>query len=231
MAKERANDSKVGGFAFYLSLIFLLLLGCFSILFVVQNLQLFLKGHWLGFLPGLAIGALIGKRFIRGSLAVFIHELKHSIVSNLAGNRAKGWKIKRHSGHFEYEYTKNTSHYNAFIALAPYYLPLATLLSFLIAYAISGESQFSAAIVGIGYGIDLVLTTRDISPEQTDFSNLRGGYGLGVMYVIAIQVIIMILVATWVTNGANGLKLFALSLWHTAMQISDGVVNRIKGAS
>jgi uncharacterized membrane-anchored protein len=131
-----------------------------------------------------------------------LHELKHSVLSNFAGNRAKGMKVLRDSGHFEYEFTKDTGKFNPFIALAPYFLPICTLPALLIAVSMfPKDSAYQLAIVGFCAGIDLLLCIRDISPHQTDFSAIRGGYPVGLAYVIAINLLFWCVLTIWATGA------------------------------
>lgn len=109
----------VGGFAFFLSLGALLPTGT---LFTALTLYRFSEAD-LTSIRTFVIAALFGVALthilIKGHLSTFLHEIKHSIISNLVGNRHRGFRIGEHSGHYEYAYSKQTAHYNAFISLAP----------------------------------------------------------------------------------------------------------------
>jgi hypothetical protein len=205
---ERAlpKQAVVGGFAFFLSLAAILPTGL-----IVSSLALsLLSTESIGiagvFACASLVGALCAHFFIKGHISVLIHEFKHSLISNLVGNKRKGMKIDRDSGYFEYAYSKETKHFNAFISVAPYIVPVFTFVAGLIAFALfRHEHMLATLVVGIGYGMDLVLNIRDISPIQTDLNLLRGGYRLGVLYVTAWNVLIFGLLLAWVLKGGAGL--------------------------
>lgn len=148
------------------------------------------------------LGIIFAALFIRGSFSVFLHELKHSILSNFAGNRAKGMKVLKDSGHFEYEFTKDTGKFNPFIALAPYFLPVCTFPALLVAVTLfPSEEAYQLAIVGFCAGVDLLICMRDISPHQTDFSAIRGGFSVGLAYVFAINILFWCLLTVWAVGA------------------------------
>ena len=211
---QSARQKSVGGLTFFLSLLFLVFVAMFAAYSAAllfdwrsgQNLIYFSIGAAAG---GLIVRCLFTKRF-----AVFIHELKHSIVSNLAGNRARSMQIRSSRGHFEYEYTQRTSAYNAFISLAPYWFPLFGLLSVLVAAAMFAHCHILMVMtVGLGMGVDALLNTRDISPRQSDISNIRGGYAVGIAYIFFINMAILGVAANWVLAGLGGLEFMLTRLW------------------
>lgn len=218
---NRPKVQRSGGLAFYSSLV-----AC--CLVALLNLTLFTRIwadssllNWLYFGAGVLIGAAYAFFFIRGRLHVFIHELKHSIPSNLAGNRFKKLEIDQEEGAFHYAYTKDTAAYNAFIALAPYCLPLFTFCTLLLGYATSSSNPNALlGIVGVGYGIDLVLNTRDISPVQTDLSMINGGYGVAVFYVVIFNICVFSFLAPWVSLGSSGIRLLTQEYWVLIVQLS-----------
>lgn len=160
---------------------------------------------------------------IKGRISVFIHEFKHSLISNFAGNRAKGMKIGSNSGHFTYEFSKDTAHFNAFIALAPYWVPLFTVPAIGLGYAFWRQDHIILVfLAGLGFGADLLLNTRDISPVQTDLTNLRGGYQVGLIYALAMNVTITSLLLAWVVQGPAGL----LQIVQGAMYIFEKALGR-----
>jgi hypothetical protein len=213
-ATEEAKDGRVaeqrpevvGGFAFYLSLAALLPTGL-----LLTFLTLLRVGEAEGrvvavFVCSILGGAIISHFTIAGHLSVLIHEFKHSLVSNLVGNRHKGMKINQASGYYQYSYTKQTAHYNAFISMAPYIVPVFTFVGTLIAIALfRNDRDLSIMVVGLGYGIDLVLNMRDISPIQTDISLIRGGFFVGLLYIGSWNVMILSMLCTWVLHGPSGL--------------------------
>jgi hypothetical protein len=204
--KEAPKREVVGGFAFFLSLAAILPTGLVILFLSVRLLSLESSGYAGTFFCAALVGALCAHSLIKGHISVLLHEFKHSVVSNLVGNKRKGMKIDRDSGYFEYAYSKQTKHFNALISLAPYFLPVFTFTSGLIAFALfRHEHVVAVLIVGIGYGIDLLLNTRDISPIQTDLTLIRGGYRVGVLYVTAWNLLIFALLLAWILQGLAGL--------------------------
>jgi hypothetical protein len=69
------------------------------------------------------------------------------------------------------------------------------------------DREIAAIIVGVGYGIDILLNMRDISPIQTDISLIRGGYTMGLAYIAAWNLLIAGLVFAWAFHGIKGLSM------------------------
>ena len=206
-AQETSETKRepVGGFAFYLSLAALtvatpVLLILAASLFTAESLY-----SSCSFLGGILIGLAVTKLLIRRHFSVLVHEFKHQIISNLVGNKPKKMKIDADSGYFEYSYTKKTSHFNAFISLAPYIVPLFSFVSALIALAAARSNHsLAAAILGIGYGTDLLLNIRDISSVQTDITDIRGGYNVGLFYIFVWNGAILAVLLCWVFQSGSG---------------------------
>ncbi len=212
--KKEVALSKVGGFYFYLSLLALFFLSLSNI----ESLRALISleaGPAIGlFLIASILGIMGSHLFIRGSFSVLLHELKHSIVSNLSGNKSKGWTIKKNSGEFRYEYTKDTAHMNAIIGLAPYLFPLFLIVAALVAIPLSYRShELTIILIGFAAGVDLHLNIRDISPVQTDLTTIRGGYWVALLYITAMNFVIFTLVLSWVVAQGNGLLAMAQGLY------------------
>jgi hypothetical protein len=201
------SDQLVGGFAFFLSLSLLLPTG---VLFLGVALAQLRESNILStmvFITALGSGVTIAHYLIKGHLSVLIHEWKHEIVSGLVGNKNKRMEINQHSGSLQYEYTKDTAHYNAFIALAPYILPLFTFFGALLTLATSPSNTIAPLIIiGCTYGIDLMTNARDISPIQTDISLIRGGYYIGLLYILAWNALTTGLALAWAFGGLSGIS-------------------------
>lgn len=212
--KDTTKESKVGGLAFFLSLFVLIIISLLNLVILAGLLNKESLPFWLRFLSATILGGAISSIFITGRASVFTHELKHAILSNLVGNKAKGMVYNRDSGHFEYSYTKSTAHYNAFISLAPYFVPLFTIVFLLISLPFwYREHSLLVIAAGVGYGVDFVLNKRDISPRQTDFSLITGGYSIGIIYVLAINTAIFTTMGAWISGGVQGLKYLVLGYW------------------
>jgi len=209
-SSEVAQKKKkpVGGPAFFISLIFLILLSLGNLLILPALITPESFQRLALFLIGFGIGAYLGLRFMGGHFSVLVHELKHAIVSNLVGNRSKGMFVRNDHGHFEYLYSARTAHMNSIIALAPYFFPAVTVPLLLIGALLSFAVPFIPLLLGgIGYGIDLTLSYKDLGPWQTDLTNIRGGYSVGLTYVIVMNIAIMTLLAAWICSGLSAYPL------------------------
>ncbi len=202
---EQPPGQKIGGFAFFLSLLVLLPTGTLLTALTVLNVRPIDERALMIFAGSCVAGMLAGHSLIRGHVSVLIHESKHAIVSNLVGNKRKGMKIGENSGHFVYSYTKRTAHMNALISLAPYILPVFTFIGLVCAsVALRGDHAMAALLVGICYGVDTTLNVRDISPIQTDINEIRGGYGVGILYIFAWNLTLFAVLLAWIFNGGSG---------------------------
>jgi len=202
-----AEDGEVvGGIPFFLSLAALLPTGALFTFLAIVRVRYSSAENVVAFITATGAGAFLAKILIRKHISVLIHEFKHSLVANLVGNKHKDMKIEENSGYYQWLYTPRTAHYNAFIALAPYITPVFTFLAVLFVLSVAGEERILTIIlVGVGYGMDLMLNIRDISPIQTDISLIRGGYKVGVLYIIGWNLLLAGLVLTWAFNGTDGL--------------------------
>ena len=202
------EESLVGGFAFYLSLLALLPTGILFTSLTLYRARAADPTCVVNFALGALGGIALAHMFIRGHLSVFLHEFKHSLISNLVGNKHKGFRIGEASGHYQYSYTKRTAHYNAFISLAPYITPVFTFVAVAMALIfLRHDREVAAVVIGVGYGMDVLLNVRDISPIQTDISLIRGGYGMGLLYIAAWNLLTFGVLVAWVFQGSHGLLL------------------------
>lgn len=227
---QKVEQKAVGGFAFFLSLLALVLIDLSNLSAIPALKKVAHFSFSLYFFGAFALGLVIGLFVFTQHLKVFIHELKHALLSGLVGNRWRGMMVKGRSGHFEYAYSSRTARYNAFISLAPYWIPLFTLLFLLIASAAFGSRPtWIMAALGFGYGIDLVCNMRDVSPHQTDFSLIRGGFVVGLIYVIAINLMILSILLTYVFAQHAGLELLVVTIWNWVHALVDRIFPMIYG--
>jgi hypothetical protein len=200
------SDQVVGGFAFFLSLLLLLPTGMTLFVVAIAQIRHADLSAVLLFATALIAGIGLAHYLVKGHLSVLIHEWKHEVVSSLVGNRNKRMEVQEHSGSLQYEYTEQTAHYNAFIALAPYILPLSTFIGILTTLAISpSDPRVPLIIIGVSYGIDLLMNARDISPIQSDIHLIRGGFYVGLLYIISWNMITTALTFAWAFNGFSGI--------------------------
>ena len=216
---------KVGGLAFYLSLLALAFVSVSNIAAIWQLIPSFAASRLYYVLYSVtAIGLGMGSAFllIPSYIHVFIHETKHALLSGLVGNSWKEMNVDTETGHFEYSYTKKTAHFNALIALAPYFLPLFTLLGILLGFALFRTNEAAlVSTVSFFYGFDLYSNCKDISPYQSDFSSIRGGFTVALVYVIAANIFIASIVIAWTLFSLPGLQRLLIALWdHVSLLIT-----------
>ena len=216
--RTRQHQGKVGGIFYFVSVLSLIMLSVLSLGMIFRSF--FISGipefsavglHFSLVFLGLFIGIVI-----RGRISVFFHELKHSIVSSLAGNKSKGMKIEEETGHFQYAYSKDTSHLNAFISLAPYTFPLFSLAVLpLVAILYSKDITLAKGLVSVALGIDLVLNVKDAGPYQTDFSEVRGGFFIGFVYMVCFNFVLAALISVVLVFGYTAFVNYGLWLIST----------------
>lgn len=223
--EEKIDTSPQGGVGFFLSLFF-------GTLFLLINIKTMAQLNWVSGRVSLVVGIvgfitgfIVLSSLIRGSFAVFFHELKHSIFSNLAGNKAKEFNVQSETGHFKYAYTEESKGYNAFISLAPYWFPLFGILAAALGSVIPDVrgSLLHVFIVCSAYGIDLALAARDIGPHQTDIQLIRGGYGTGLAWILMINALVISLLLAWVVEGVGGLQKIFEGLWSYVLSLFQSI--------
>jgi hypothetical protein len=217
--KVKISTSPIGGFFFYFSIfgaavVTLLTFDAFIAQLDVNDvnaLALFFLGKFVGWeLAGAAISDW---------WSVAIHEFKHKLVASLVGNRIKDLEIDHRKGHVTYEFTRTTAKYNALISLAPYWIPLFTIPSVALPYLFFGLKVppiihlSHVLIVGCAWGGDMRLNLQDISPHQTDFSRLGGGFTIGVVYVTLINLSVLGLLLCWVCGDILGMVEMGKATW------------------
>jgi hypothetical protein len=220
---DSAKQEKIGGIALYLSLISLLILSLSNLsalATLIPSFNLETLINLIITLPAIACGFILALLFIPEKTFVFMHETKHAVVSGLAGNRWKKMHIENDSGHFEYAYSKKTAHFNAMIALAPYFVPLLTVpIIAMCVVALYDYHRIIITIISFAYGVDLFSNIRDIDPRQTDFSVIRGGFSVGLSYVVLANIFIFSMLLAWCCFDLSGLKHLALAFWQLVEKV------------
>jgi len=202
------TPQKQGGIVFFIALIALAVLFSLTVRIFFSQLSIWDWYKQISLLLGILVGAYIARAIVRGRFGVFIHELKHSVVSNLSGNRAKEMKVEKDHGYFRYEYTNHTAHMNAFINIAPYVFPLFSLVFMgLSACFLISDSYLTVFIVGMGFGIDVYAHARDLGPHQSDLQLLKGGYTVGVSFVLLANAWVFFLLLFFSNAGWKGFHL------------------------
>jgi len=206
------TSKKMGGFAYFISIPALILIDAGLMTHLIKSVSDFFNELTLWFIGGASIGVCLSPLFSSGRLHVFMHETKHAIAASLAGNKWKRMNVEGESGSYEYSYTKRTAHLNAFIALAPYWLPLLTFPMAFLALAIRSP-EGARLLIGATCCIDLICGVKDLGPHQSDLRNIRGGTLLASSYVLLMNLMIAAVTATWASSGFQGLKGIAWGLF------------------
>lgn len=214
--EEKKQKASIGGVFFLVGIPCLAIVGLSSLKTLPKLWDSYALAASARFAAGLILGIFLARIVVKGKLRVLIHEFKHSLVSGLVGNRAKSLHVNSETGHFEYEYSSETEKYNAIIALAPYWIPLFSIIFVAIGlFKLTPSHLIWVFIVGIGYGIDLVCNFEEVSPHQTDLNTITGGFWVGLTYVLLINLTVFALLLAWVFQDLQGLKLvfYDLAVW------------------
>ncbi|RME62126.1 MAG: hypothetical protein D6780_00315 [Candidatus Dadabacteria bacterium] len=203
--ERKRKEKKIGGIGYALSLAALVITATVGVRTIFSLFDSYALSNILKFSSGAIVGGVLSAIFIRGHLSVAIHEFKHAVVSLLVGNKWKKMVVHRESGYFEYEYSKDAEEYNAMISLAPYWLPIFTVSALVIYYFTRALVRDAGiAVIGAAWAADTVLGFRDVSPRQTDFSKLTGGFIIGLIYVIAAYLTYTTVLISWIMQGSYG---------------------------
>lgn len=127
-------------------------------------------------------------------LYVFGHELTHAIWVMLMGGRVHRFQVTRQGGHILADRT------NTWIALAPYFFPLYSLLA-IIVYGICGIFWDVAPyrwilymVIGITWAFHLTFTVWMITKGQPDLYYGGTFFSLTVIYILNIILLSIMLV-------------------------------------
>ena len=211
--KEIPEQKPVGGLAFFTTLVLAAVFCGIAPLALIRIWVPESAPRVAYFLGASLVSYFIASLIVRHHFAVLIHEFKHALVSSFSGNKSKGMKIDRESGHFQYEYTKATAASNAFISVAPYWLPIFTVPTLgLVQLFFKASPIMMLLLTGLAYGADCSFNWRDISPIQTDLTMIRGGYRIGWLFVLLINLALFFFLLPWIFVGPTGWQMFFNSL-------------------
>ena len=141
-------------------------------------------------------------------LYVFGHELTHALWVLLMGGRVSRFRVGRDGGHIV------ASRTNFFIALAPYFFPLYSILA-IAAYGIFGlffnvqpYGRLLYAVIGITWAFHLTFTCWMIPKSQTDLKDHGTFFSLVIIYLMNLLLLIVMLVTvspqiTFASFGAD----------------------------
>jgi len=140
---------------------------------------------------------------------VFGHELTHALWVWMMGGRVSRFRVARDGGHVV------TSKANFWIALAPYFFPLYSILAIAIYGALNlfvnmkPYGQLLYAIVGATWAFHFTFTCWMILKNQTDLSDQGTFFSLVVIYLMNLLLlsVMLILASPHITFAGFGADL------------------------
>jgi len=150
---------------------------------------------------------------------VFGHELTHALWVWMMGGRVSRFRVSSEGGHVI------TSKANFWIALAPYFFPLYSILAIAVYGALNlfvnmqPYGQLLYAVVGATWAFHFTFTCWMILKNQTDLSDQGTFFSLVVIYLMNVLLLSMMLILasphiTFATFGADFLtNLSNFSTW------------------
>lgn len=146
---------------------------------------------------------------------VFGHELTHALMVRIMGGDVSEFRVSRDGGHII------SSKINTWIALAPYFVPIYSVIVIMLYGAITlaydlGEYQAVAAgilygLVGLTWGFHATFTLSMIPKGQSDLAYGGTFFSLSVIYLMNLLVLsLLLIVATpYVSFASFGRELLA----------------------
>ncbi|MDQ6809823.1 MAG: hypothetical protein M3Z64_10455 [Verrucomicrobiota bacterium] len=125
---------------------------------------------------------------------VFGHELTHALWVLLMGGRVSRFRVGRDGGHII------TDRNNFWIALAPYFFPLYSLLAIAIygacslCFDVRGYGPLLYAVIGGTWAFHFTFTCWMIPKNQTDLSDQGTFFSLVVIYLMNLLLLSVLLV-------------------------------------
>jgi len=142
---------------------------------------------------------------------VFGHELTHAVWVWLMGGRVSRFHVDRDGGHVV------TSKANFWIALAPYFFPIYSILA-LVVYGVLSlfvnvqpYGRLLYAIIGVTWAFHFTFTCWMIPKNQTDLSDQGTFFSLVLIYLMNLLLlsVMLILASQQITFASFGADLLA----------------------
>ncbi|MEO6847419.1 MAG: hypothetical protein ABI443_07815 [Chthoniobacterales bacterium] len=139
---------------------------------------------------------------------VFGHELTHAMVVWLIGGEVSRFEVSAKGGHVI------TNRVNTWVALAPYFVPIYSILSIVLwgwvslIYDLSSFREALFALIGAGWAFHLTFTIIMIPKGQTDLEYGGHFFSLMVIYIMNLCVMtVLVIIAspkvTWMGFGRD----------------------------
>ena len=144
-------------------------------------------------------------------LYVFGHELTHALWVWLMGGRVSRFRVSREGGHIV------SSRTNFWIALAPYFFPLYSILAIAV-YGMAGlfvnvqpYGRWLYAAIGVTWAFHLTFTCWMIPKNQTDLRDHGTFFSLVIIYLMNLLLLsaMLILASPQITFASFGSDLLA----------------------
>src|SRR5467141_1446772 len=163
-------------------------------------------------------------------LYVFGHELTHALWVWLMGGRVSRFRVGRDGGHVV------TNRTNFWIALAPYFFPLYSILAIALYGALSiffnlqPYGRLLYAVIGATWAFHLTFTCWMIPKNQTDLRDHGTFFSLVVIYLLNLTLlsVMLILASPRITFAGFGADLArnTANFSHWILQVSERFLAR-----
>ena len=163
-------------------------------------------------------------------LYVFGHELTHALWVWLMGGRVSRFRVGRDGGHIV------TNRTNFWIALAPYFFPLYSILA-IAAYGISSlffnvqpYGRLLYAVIGITWAFHFTFTCWMVPKSQADLRDQGTFFSLVVIYLMNLMLLsaMLVLASSHITFASFGADL-ATNIGNFSHWIVDLVDEFVRG--
>jgi hypothetical protein len=161
---------------------------------------------------------------------VFGHELTHAFWVLIMGGRVSQFRVGREGGHII------TNRTNFWIALAPYFFPLYSILA-IAAYGISSlffnvqpYGRLLYAVIGITWAFHFTFTCWMVPKSQTDLRDQGTFFSLVVIYLMNLMLLsaMLVLASSHITFASFGADL-ATNIGNFSHWIVDLVDEFVRG--
>ncbi|HVM32712.1 MAG TPA: hypothetical protein VMU88_06225 [bacterium] len=168
----------------------------------------------LGFLIYFPVHFLLYKPVLSHVLA---HELTHALAALAMGGKV----TEIHATHSGGSAVTSKSHF--FISMAPYVVPLYTLLALgLFAIAAPGFKVYLMGLVGFTYSFHWVLTVYSLSHHQPDLE--EGGVVFSLIFIFTVNMIVLMLLFSLVWPDVLPLNGALSGTFHWCLRLAQALL-------
>ena len=162
---------------------------------------------------------------------VFGHELTHALWVWMMGGRVSQFRVGRHGGHII------TDRNNFWIALAPYFFPLYSIIAIAVFGVLSMVTEMQPygrvlyAIIGVTWAFHFTFTCWMIPKSQTDLTDHGTFFSLVVIYLMNLLLLTAMLV---IASAPITFASFGSELAENISAFTDriaGLIDGLRGAA